>query len=193
MRQHYLSLAISWGALVVSSATCTWGLGGAAEELVLAGGRAMVLQEVAIEGLNPGQRPPAFAASDLNGNQHTLAQYEGNILVLHFWASWCPYCRSEIPELTQLHQAWASNGVRVLTVSVDENRSRLKRFITQAALPYPVIVDSEANPSIADQYGISGIPVTYIVIRDGRIASRLDGSSDLLTAVRRALAQSPTT
>ena len=138
-------------------------------------------------GLDVSDQPPPFSAVDLSGEQHTLQDYLGSVLVLHFWASWCPYCRGEIPKLKTLHEQWASKGVRVLTVSVDEDPAQLRRFVAKAALPYPVVADGEANFSVSDRYGIDGIPVTYVVGRDGQIASALPGRADIIGAVQRAL------
>ena len=141
-------------------------------------------------GLGVGYQPPDFTVNDLMGKTHSLSQYRGNVVVLHFWASWCPYCRQEIPELTTLQQEWVDKGVRVLAISVDQDVATLKRFLAQSPLPYPVIADLQADPSVADQYGVSGIPVTYILSRDGHIASRLNGSAEIIEAVQHALAQS---
>ena len=142
-------------------------------------------------GLTVGDRPPPFAANDLNGQPQALATYQGQVVVLHFWASWCPYCRGEIEELVELHARWASKGVKVLTVGLDEDVAVLKQFVTRAALPYPVVADADAPTSIAAQYGVSGIPVTYVLTREGHIASRLDGSADIRGAVQHALDQPP--
>ena len=142
-------------------------------------------------GLEVGDRPPPFSARDLTGTRHALTSYQGCVLVLHFWASWCPYCRGEIPKITALHNEWRLKGVQVLTISTDRDAEQLRRFVKQAALPYPVIADGEVRSSVADEYGISGIPVTYIVAPDGRIASRLDGSADIVGAVQDALEHSP--
>ena len=139
-------------------------------------------------GLGVGYRPPEFTASDLNGTRRSLEQ-NGQVVVLHFWASWCPFCRSEIPELTELHREWVSKGVRVLTVSTDEDVATLKQFVAQQGLSYPVIADAQAKDSVAEQYAISGIPVTYIIGRDGLIAQRLNGASEIIEAVKRTLAQ----
>lgn len=142
-------------------------------------------------GLGTGYRPPPFSARDLNGKTHTLEEYEDQVLVLHFWASWCPYCRSEIPKLKELQRQWASRDVRVLAVSTDADLDTLKRFVDQEDLPYPVIADLEAESPIADQYGISGIPVTYVIAKDGRIFARLNGSSEIIATVERALQPPP--
>ena len=143
------------------------------------------------EGLSVGQRAPAFSVHDLKGERHTLKQYRGRIVVLHFWASWCPYCRGEIPKLLQVYEHESSQGVTVLAVSVDQDLSKLQAFVERAALPYIVVPDAGASSSLASAYGIRGIPVTYLLDRDGRIAYRFFGSADLISAVQHLITQSP--
>jgi len=138
-------------------------------------------------GLGVGYRPPEFTARDLSGKRQSLADQQGKVVVLHFWATWCPYCRSEIPELTELHREWASKGVRVVAISTDDDLEALKRFVAQSGLPYPIIADAESKDSIAEQYAIAGIPITYVIGRDGLIARRLNGASEIIEAVKRAL------
>ena len=142
------------------------------------------------EGLSVGQRPPAFSVLDLQGQQHSLKQYRGRVVVLHFWASWCPYCRGEIPKLLQIHEQNSPQEVAVLAVSVDQDLAQLQTFVQQAGLPYIVIPDARNPSSIASAYGVQGIPVTYLLDRDGRIAYRFLGSADLLGAMQRLLAPS---
>jgi peroxiredoxin len=144
-------------------------------------------------GLGSGYRPPPFSATDMAGQSHSLEQYAGSVLVLHFWASWCPYCRSEIPELTELQQQWADKGVRILTVSTDHEPEALKRFIAQTKLPYPIVADAQAEWPISEQYGVSGIPVTYIIGPDGVIVERFAGATEIIEAVKRVLARSSKT
>ncbi|MBI4003389.1 MAG: TlpA family protein disulfide reductase [Candidatus Omnitrophica bacterium] len=142
------------------------------------------------EGFSVGQRPPGFSVLDLQGQRHSLKQYRGRVVVLHFWASWCPYCRGEIPKLLQVHEQGSPQGVTVLAVSVDQNLAQLQAFVQQAGLPYIVIPDAHSPSSIANAYGVRGIPVTYLLDRDGRIASRFFGSADLISAVQRLLTHS---
>jgi len=143
------------------------------------------------EGFSLGQRPPAFSALDLKGQRQTLTQYRGNIVVLHFWASWCPYCRGEIPKLLQIHEQNASQGVTILTISIDRDVEQLQAFVQQAGLPYSVIPDARSESSLANAYGVRGIPVTYILDRDGRVAFQSFGSGDLVGATRYLLEKSP--
>ena len=142
-------------------------------------------------GLGTGYQPPPFSARDLKGTVHAVADdYKNHILVLHFWASWCPYCRGEIPELKELQLQWASRDVRVVTVSTDEDLEGLKQFVEREGLPYPVIADLQADESIAEQYGVSGIPVTYVIAKDGRLFARINGRGEIIAAVERALQSS---
>ena len=140
-------------------------------------------------GFGVGYWPPDFTAKDLAGHRQTLQQYQGRVVVLHFWASWCPYCRGEIPKLKQVEQRWTPHDVSILAVSTDHDVDTLKQFIDQQRLSYPVIADAQADFSISEQYGISGIPVTYVIGKDGRIVSRLHGSSDIAGTVQTALAK----
>lgn len=141
-------------------------------------------------GFNVGRQLPAFAVTDLAGKTHTLQQYQGRILVLHFWATWCGYCRGEIPELLEAHMALGAQGVSVLAISTDQDRGALTRFLQRTMLPYPVVADFDAKEPLAEQYGLRGVPVTFVIGRDGRIAARLYGSSDILGAIQDALQQS---
>ena len=143
------------------------------------------------EGLSVGQRPPPFAATDLRGQRQSLKQYRGQVVVLHFWATWCPYCRGEIPKLLEVYRHGETQDVTVLAVSVDRDVEQLAAFVTQATLPYIVIPDARSDTSLADLYGVQGIPVTYVLDRDGRIAYRFFGSADLIGAVQRLMAKSP--
>ncbi len=133
-------------------------------------------------GLSMGQVPPALNAVDTQGKKHQLEDYQGKLIVLHFWATWCPYCRKEMPKLKQV-QAQFADEVKVLAVSVDEDESRLKQFLEKESLPYTVLVDAKTDFELARNYGISGIPVTYIINREGKIAKRAMGPIDIVTDV----------
>jgi len=138
-------------------------------------------------GLGVGFRPPPFTVTDLSGAARALADYQGKVLVLHFWASWCPFCRREVPKLKQVRSDWPEEQVAILAVSTDEDLDRLRAFLRQETLPYPVVADAQADFVTSDQYGVSGIPVTYVISPDGHIAAALHGSSDIAGAVREAL------
>lgn len=139
------------------------------------------------EGFNIGQHPPNFSAQDLNGQWHTLDQYQGEIVVLHFWASWCPYCRGEIPKLVKIYREMTEQGVAILSVSVDDDLNKLSDFVKREKLPYTVIPDRASRPLLSEQYRIPGIPVTFILASDGRIIGRFVGASNLIDVVNKAI------
>lgn len=139
------------------------------------------------KGLRPGKQPPDFSASDLNGTTQSLKAYRGKVVVLHFWATWCPYCRNEAPKLKTIHQRWGGKDVQVLAVSVDEDQGKLHQFVKAQQLPYTVIWEGDAQDALSDLYAVSGIPVTYIIGRDGLVAERFTGAADLVPAVARVV------
>jgi peroxiredoxin len=145
-------------------------------------------------GLAVGQQPPALSVKDLEGRPYSLERLakEKDVVVLHFWATWCPYCRAEIPGLARIHNELAAKGVTVLAVSVDDNLSALRRFVAGNKLPYPVIPDVEQGFELADGYAVEGIPITYLIGRDGLIVSHMGGKSGLFESVKR-LAEARTT
>jgi peroxiredoxin len=131
------------------------------------------------QGLEPGYTPPAFSGKDLEGKRHTLDQYKGNYVVLHFWATWCPYCRQEIPKLTQVYDEYSDQGVKVLAVSVDEDLNGLRAFVKEKQLPYTVVADVHSDFSAAKAYRVAGIPMTYIIEPDGTILQGFQGPSTI--------------
>lgn len=144
-------------------------------------------------GVGQGFRALDFpAVTTLAGQSRSFDSYRGKVLVLHFWASWCPYCRTEIDELKQLQgEEWARQGVEVLAVSTDQDVAKLRQFVADQALPYPIVVDREQSFSIGEQYGVSSIPVTLIIGRDGRIGIRMPGAGEMVQNVKQVLAESP--
>ena len=130
-------------------------------------------------GVKPGLKPPEFSLKDLQGKRQSFAQYKGDVILLHFWATWCPYCRAEIPKLTRIHKELGDKGVTILSVSVDQNESKLRSFVDSKHIPYVVIPDVAQDFQMASEYAIAGVPVTYVIGRDGRIVTRLMGGGDL--------------
>ncbi len=172
----------AWGVGLVAAAALVAGYGARMADAAKDGKAAQNFV-----GVGDGYWLPAFQVTDLSGQRHQLSDYKGKVLVLHFWASWCPYCQKEIPKLTQLAKEFDGKGVRVLSVNSDQEPSKLEAFLKEHQLPYPVVADQQAGRSIFGQYGVSGIPVTFVVGRDGRVAKRLNGSADILGTVESAL------
>jgi len=143
-----------------------------------------------------GAPAPGFTAVDLAGVTHTLAANGGRPTLLQFWASWCPHCRSDLSLVKKLFAQYGGNGLRILTVSVDQDLNALQALIQKEQLAYPVI-STAAHPSLPDLYEMQGIPAYYLIGADGTIVKTWSGSvterpSDFEDAVTRLLAPAGT-
>jgi thiol-disulfide isomerase/thioredoxin len=150
-----------------------------------------------------GRPAPNFTLPTLTGSQVSLAQYRGRVVLVNFWATWCPPCRAEMPILMKLQQTFAPAGFEVLGVSVDEEGEKVvgpwvrrNRFALNGSpqlLNFPVLVGS---PAVADTYGeIGSFPTSFLIGPDGTIATRVDGLVDdveMTRLITRLLPRSPT-
>lgn len=129
---------------------------------------------------NPGPRvgdmAPAFTLPDIDGEMHSLGDFRGRVVVLNYWATWCPPCVDEMPSLQRLHEALAEKGLAVVAVSVDERFSDIERFVKRFGLTFTVLHDEGMKVSRA--YQTFKYPETYIIGRDGRLRSKVVGERD---------------
>jgi peroxiredoxin len=121
-------------------------------------------------GTVDGMFPPPFTLPDLDGNQVSLSDFEGKVVVLDLWATWCPPCREEIPFLVSLYEEFRDRGLVVVGVGLDDGGAPvLKSFAEENGMTYPVVV---GNRSVQASYGVTAIPTTFMIGRDGRIATK---------------------
>jgi len=118
--------------------------------------------------------PALFSLPLLNGGNASLSSYKGKVVILNFWATWCPPCRAEMPSMETLYQRFKNQGLEILAVDIGEIPSKVQQFISQNAYTFPVLLDKDNK--ISSQYGIRAIPTTYIIDREGRIISMIVGS-----------------
>jgi len=112
-----------------------------------------------------------FTLRDTYGNSVSLSDYSGSVVVLDFWASWCPPCRAAMPAIDRIYLDYASRGVVVLGVNISDNRDP-GQFMADMGLSYPTLVHGE---QVARDYGVKGIPTLIVVAPDGRIVYRDSG------------------
>jgi peroxiredoxin len=118
--------------------------------------------------------PLNYTVKDMNGESVHLASYKGKIILLNFWATWCPPCKVEIPDLIELQEQYKDDIV-VLGFSVDDTAEQLKPFAEEYRMNYPILVGL-GHENIQEAYGpMWGIPVTIIIDRDGTIAKKQSG------------------
>jgi cytochrome c biogenesis protein CcmG/thiol:disulfide interchange protein DsbE len=114
-----------------------------------------------------GKPAPAFATKDLQGGDVSLAALKGNVVVLDFWATWCPPCRESLPPLSQLEKDMAPKGVKVFAVNQGESKDVARKFITEQKLTVPVLLDE--SQKIGEAYKVEGIPQTVVIGKDGKV------------------------
>jgi thiol-disulfide isomerase/thioredoxin len=116
-----------------------------------------------------------FTVTDMNGTPVKLSAFKGKVILLDFWATWCPPCKAEIPGFVELQEAYRDKGLQVVGVSVDDTPDKLKPFASEYKMNYPVLVGLERD-DLQDAYGpMWGIPTTYLIARDGRICRKNSG------------------
>jgi thiol-disulfide isomerase/thioredoxin len=119
---------------------------------------------------------PDFTLKDLSGTDVGPASFRGKVLIIDFWATWCPPCRKAIPHLISMKQKYGDQGFEVLGVSMDEGpdaATSVKNFAQQQGVNYPMVI---GNQDIANSYGgINGIPTFFIIDKNGYIIKSQTG------------------
>jgi thiol-disulfide isomerase/thioredoxin len=108
-----------------------------------------------------------------DGGKFDSHQWKGKVVLVDFWATWCGPCRASLPELQAIHERFHAKGFDVIGVSLDESRDALEAFFEETPLPWPNILDAEADDAerMAKKYSIVGIPTTYLLDQDGNLAA----------------------
>ena len=128
----------------------------------------------------PGSKAPDFTLEDLAGKPLQLSRYSGKVVVLDFWATWCGPCRTAIPRFIALQNRYGSRGLQVIGLSLDDSSTPVRKLYQQLGMNYPVAL---ADAALAERYGgILGLPVTFVIDREGRIVLRAEGAGNLAAA-----------
>ena len=115
---------------------------------------------------------PDFLLLDMEGNEVTLASFFGKPIILNFWASWCGPCKMEMPEIQKFYDKYGQE-IHFLLVSVDDSLDAAKTFISDSGYTFPVYFDT--NMECAYGYGVSGIPMTFFIDKEGNLISGKSG------------------
>jgi peroxiredoxin len=123
-----------------------------------------------------GNAAPDFAVTDIDGKKLSLSDYRGKVVLLDFWATWCTPCREEIPHFVEMQQKYGSQGFQVIGISMDDDAKPVREFYRQYKMNYPVAVGDD---KLAQSFGgVLGLPVNFVIDRDGRIVTKYLGATD---------------
>lgn len=121
-----------------------------------------------------GQTAPVFALEDDRGRPVSLTKYRGQIVVMNLWASWCPPCRAEMPDLQRLSQTYRGRGLAIVGVNEGESPDRARAFADALHIAFPIWIDDQQR--YGRVYAALGLPTTVIVGRDGTVVRGFDGA-----------------
>jgi len=124
-----------------------------------------------------GKLAPTFELSDVNGNKVSLSDYKGMVVLIHFWATWCGPCKAEMSSLNNLFLAYKNDGLMVLAISVDPSEKPVRSFLKDKSIALPVLMDTEQDVYF-DQYGVLGLPTSFLINRDGIIKELIRGERE---------------
>jgi peroxiredoxin len=110
-----------------------------------------------------------FTLKDINGKKVTLSELRGKIVMVNFWATWCPPCRREMPDLDAIYNHYKSQGLVILSIT-DEDMFKVGPFIAQSGYKYPILLDP--GRKVADQFHVTGIPRSFVFDRDGKLVAQ---------------------
>jgi cytochrome c biogenesis protein CcmG, thiol:disulfide interchange protein DsbE len=131
----------------------------------------------------PEHRPaPDFNLPQLNGQPLQLSSYRGKVVLLDFWATWCVPCRAEIPQFVELQQKYGDRGLQIIGVSMDDSPEPVRDFYQQFHMNYPVVMGTAKTGELYG--GVLGLPIAFVIGKDGLIYSKKIGATDMAVLER---------
>ena len=127
-----------------------------------------------IKGQSSSSPAPDFALPDLEGKTVRLSDFKGKVIILDFWATWCPPCVKEIPHFIELYEQYKENGFQMIGIAIQSgSASNVRQFAEEHGINYPILM---GNREITREYGgINAIPTTFVIDRQGRIVEKYIG------------------
>jgi cytochrome c biogenesis protein CcmG, thiol:disulfide interchange protein DsbE len=138
--------------------------------LALAGFIFIIKDSFVQRVVEQGERAPSFAVTTENGQKITPSDFGGKLLVLNFWATWCPPCVEETPSLSEFAKTVQKDGIVVVAVSVDKNEAAYKRFLQQVKPGFQTARDPEAD--VPARFGTFKWPETYVIDQSGTVRQK---------------------
>ncbi|WP_455217038.1 peroxiredoxin family protein [Kaarinaea lacus] len=119
---------------------------------------------------------PDFVLKDINGDVHHLSGYRGKVLIVNFWATWCPPCRFELPSMERLWQKTHDQGVAMLAINLGEDEDTIFTFTSDYPVSFPLLLDRDS--SVTREFSVLGIPTSFIIDTQGNIRYKVVGTRE---------------
>ncbi len=124
------------------------------------------------------QSAPDFSLPDLMDNRVSLSEFRGQVVLLMFVTTWCPYCKRELPNLKRMYETYSKRGLKIIAIFIRESRQKVAPFASAYKLPYTVLLDTSGM--VARSYGVIGVPTKILIGKDGKIYCRACRSIDMM-------------
>jgi peroxiredoxin len=118
-------------------------------------------------------KAPDFTLKDMNGKNVTLSSFRGKVVLLNFWATWCPPCKAEMPDLNRLYRDTKRRGLEIIAISTDKSIDHVKDFLSKNKLDFIILFDE--NRAAAKQYKVFSMPTTFLIDRNGMVVEKFYG------------------
>jgi thiol-disulfide isomerase/thioredoxin len=122
------------------------------------------------------------------GQSLSLTDFKGRVILLNFWATWCPPCREEMPSMERLYQRYRDRGFTVLALSIDRNLAAVPPFVEEFRLTFPIGLDSKT--AVAELYRVRALPTTIVIDRAGQVVAGAAGARDWDSPAAHAVVES---
>ncbi|MBL4606649.1 MAG: TlpA family protein disulfide reductase [Pseudomonadales bacterium] len=135
-----------------------------------------LFKKLGVKAINP-VLAPEISLSDNNGLTISSKNLQGQLILVNFWATWCSPCLTEMPALDRLYRRYKNQGFSLLAVNTDSHqRKRINTIARKLALTFPILLDE--NEVLSKQFGVSGMPASYVIDREGRLIAYIEGARD---------------
>ncbi len=122
-----------------------------------------------------GSIAPDFTLENMQGEKVSLSQFRGKVVIVNFWATWCPPCRNEMPSMEVLHQTFKDDDLVLLAINVEKNGHQVVAdFLQESPLSFPILLDDQNQ--VQNLYGVFQYPESFIVDRDGVVLKKVIGA-----------------
>jgi len=125
-------------------------------------------------GLSKGNLAPDFSLYDVEGKGIKLSDFQGKVVMLNFWATWCGPCKAEVPSMEALYQDYKDKGFVILAVNVGDSKNKVEKFVAENSLTFPILLDWSKN--VSRQFQVNGLPTTFIIDKNGIITEVVIGT-----------------
>jgi peroxiredoxin len=144
------------------------------------------------DALAEGTKFPDFNEKDVTGKPLSIANYKGKVVLIDFWATWCPPCRAEVPNVVAVYNKHHGKGFEIIGISLDkqQDKAKLESYTKENKMPWPQFFDGQYwSSKLAAKYGVNSIPATYLLDGEGKIIAKNVRGEALEATVAKALAK----